>query len=158
MTTLLGGKINLNCSTNQPSEEITMVKWSRSNRTMMTDIVAYSANHRLFKFLNDDRITNSSSDGTCLQIQPAKFADDGNYTCEISAHQGVFRKHFFLTIIGKNTNTNSPYNSYQTALHQVHKKIGTFAHQIYYFHFDGLSLRLFNTKNGKTNVFFTLSV
>ncbi|XP_051870639.1 cell surface glycoprotein CD200 receptor 5-like [Pristis pectinata] len=99
ITTVLGDKITLNCSTNQLSEEITMVKWSRSIGTVSKDIIAYSAIHRLHNFLKDDRLSLSSSDGTGLQIQPVNLTDEGNYTCEISAAGGVFRDHISLFII-----------------------------------------------------------
>ncbi|XP_062905971.1 cell surface glycoprotein CD200 receptor 5-like [Mobula hypostoma] len=99
ITTVLGDKINLNCSANHLSEEIIMIKWSRSTGTTSEDIVSYGNHGKLHWFLKDDRLTISSSDGTVLQIQPVNLTDEGNYTCEISAFRGVFRGHFFLFII-----------------------------------------------------------
>ncbi|XP_072900671.1 cell surface glycoprotein CD200 receptor 1-B-like [Hemitrygon akajei] len=99
ITTVLGDKISLNCSANHLSEEITMIKWSRSTGTTSENILSYGSHGKLHRFLEDDRLTISSSDGTVLQIQPVNLMDEGNYTCEISALQGVFRDHFFLVII-----------------------------------------------------------
>ncbi|XP_069746335.1 cell surface glycoprotein CD200 receptor 1-like isoform X2 [Narcine bancroftii] len=97
--TILGDNVNFNCSTYQPSEEITMVKWSRLLRTTAQDIASFSAQHKLFKFLKDDRLTISSSDGTCLQIQSVSLSDEGNYTCELSGLRGVFQDHFSLSVL-----------------------------------------------------------
>uniref|UniRef100_UPI00398EFC97 nectin 1a-like n=1 Tax=Pristiophorus japonicus TaxID=55135 RepID=UPI00398EFC97 len=99
MTTIMGDKINLNCTTNQSPKEITLVKWSRSILAASQDIAAYNADHGLFKFLKDDRLTVSSCNGTCLQIQPVNLTDEGNYTCEITAFRGIFQVHFSLSVL-----------------------------------------------------------
>ncbi|XP_067895996.1 uncharacterized protein [Heterodontus francisci] len=108
VTTILGDKINLNCLTNQSPKEITLVKWSRSITAASQDIASYNADYGLFKFFKDDRLTVSSYNGTCLQIQPVYLTDEGNYTCEITAFTGIFRDHFSLSVLGDNTKMMSP--------------------------------------------------
>ncbi|XP_038657165.1 nectin-3-like protein isoform X1 [Scyliorhinus canicula] len=99
LTTVLGNKINLNCSTNQSLKEIILIKWSRSITAGYQDIASYNADYGLFKFFKDDRLTISSCNGTCLQIHPVNLTDEGNYTCEITAFQGIFRNRFSLFVI-----------------------------------------------------------
>ncbi|XP_072371560.1 cell surface glycoprotein CD200 receptor 1-B-like [Scyliorhinus torazame] len=99
VTTVLGNKINLNCSTNQSLKEILLIKWSRSITAGYQDIASYNADYGLFKSLKDDRLTISSCNGTCLQIHPVNLTDEGNYTCEITAFQGIFRNRFSLFVI-----------------------------------------------------------
>ncbi|XP_078088122.1 cell surface glycoprotein CD200 receptor 2-like [Mustelus asterias] len=99
VTTILGNKINLNCSINQFSKEINLIKWSRSITGKSQDIATYNDDHGSFKNIKDDRLTVSPCNGTCLQIQPVELTDEGNYTCEITASQGIFRNHFSLFVI-----------------------------------------------------------
>ncbi|XP_067895994.1 cell surface glycoprotein CD200 receptor 1-like isoform X2 [Heterodontus francisci] len=119
VTTILGDKINLNCLTNQSPKEITLVKWSRSITAASQDIASYNADYGLFKFFKDDRLTVSSYNGTCLQIQPVYLTDEGNYTCEITAFTGIFRDHFSLSVLVPPTISLS-VNSLPNGLKNVH--------------------------------------
>ncbi|XP_041067787.1 cell surface glycoprotein CD200 receptor 1-B-like isoform X2 [Carcharodon carcharias] len=99
VTSILGNKINLNCFINQSSKEIRLVKWSRSTVNATQDIASYSVDYGLHKSSKDDRLTVSSCNTTCLQIQPVDLTDEGNYTCEIIAFRGIFRVRFSLFVI-----------------------------------------------------------